>query len=167
VNLVKAVQLLADAGVDFVIIGGWSAVLHGSSYITNDLDICFARNRENCIRLAAVLAQYHPRLRDLPSGLPFVWDAATLSNGTIFTLTTDLGVIDLLAEVTGIGDFAQVKRRSVAVHAFDRDVWTLDLAALIQSKRAAGRDKDRALLPELEGLLDATEGDAGQESGKK
>jgi hypothetical protein len=156
VNLVKAVQLLADSGVDFVIIGGWSAVLHGSSYITNDLDICFARSRQNCTRLAAALSPHHPRLRDLPSGLPFVWDATALHNGTIFTLTTDLGAIDLLAEVTGIGDFEQVKQRSVLVPAFDRNIWTLDLPALIQSKRAAGRDKDRALLPELEGLLEAT-----------
>ena len=70
-NFIKAVQALTDSGVEFVIIGGWSAVLHGSSYVTNDLDICYSS--ENIKRLAEVLAPLHPRLRDLPLNLPFVW----------------------------------------------------------------------------------------------
>ncbi len=84
-EFVKAVQILADKNVEFVIIGGWAAIVHGSSYITNDLDVCFERSRENCSRLASALAPYHPRLRDLPPEFPFVWDASTLSNSTIFT----------------------------------------------------------------------------------
>jgi hypothetical protein len=46
-NIIAAVQALADEGVDFVIIGGWSAILHGSSSITNDLDICYSLNPDN------------------------------------------------------------------------------------------------------------------------
>ncbi len=156
-KLIQAVQILTDAGADFVIVGGWSAVLHGSSYITNDLDVCFSRTRENCGRIADALTPYHPRLRDLPKDLPFVWDATTLTNGSVFTLDTDLGAIDLLAKVSGLGTFDEVRQHSVRVPAFDREVWTLDLPALIQSKRAAGRKKDLQLLPELEGLLEATE----------
>jgi hypothetical protein len=157
-KFIQAVQALVDEGVEFVIIGGWCAILHGSSYMTKDLDICYSRTQENLNRLAKALAPHHPRLRDLPEGLPFVWDEVTLRNGTVFTLTTDLGIIDLLAEVAGIGDFGEVKVRSVFVRAFDRGVWTLDLAALIQAKRAAGREKDLRLLPELESLLEAEEG---------
>lgn len=68
-----AVQALSDAGVEFVIIGGVSAILAGSSYtITNDLDICYSRSIENLKRLAKALAPFHPRLRDLPLELPFV-----------------------------------------------------------------------------------------------
>ena len=155
-NIFKAIQVLADAGADFVIIGGWSAILHGSSYVTNDLDICYARTTENCGRLFRALKPYQPRLRDLPQGLPFAWDATTLANGTIFTRSTTLGAIDLLAEVQGIGAFDKVKKHSVLVPAFDREVWTLDLPTLITAKRAAGRAKDLQLLPELEGLLEAT-----------
>src|SRR5690349_20776498 len=104
-NFFRAVQVIVDAGVDFVIIGGWSAILHGSGYVTRDLDICFSQRRENLKRLATALAPYHPRLRDLPPELPFVWDASTLRNGSVFTLTTDLGIIDLLAEVAGVGSY--------------------------------------------------------------
>jgi hypothetical protein len=149
--------MLADAGVEFVIIGGWSAILNGSSYLTNDLDLCYSRRPENLRRLAAALAPFRPRPRAFPPELPFVWDQATLRNGTIFTLSTDLGAIDLMAEVTGLGDFDEVRACSILVQAFDRDVWTLDLPSLIKAKRAAGREKDLRILPELESLLEAEE----------
>ncbi|MEQ1947090.1 MAG: hypothetical protein ABL995_07865 [Bryobacteraceae bacterium] len=164
-KLFVAVQAFVDMGVEFIVIGGWSAVLHGSSYITNDLDVCFRRTRENCKRVAEALRPYHPRLRDVPDNLPFVWDAATLANGSIFTLKTDLGMVDLLTEIDGIGTFEDALKLSVKVPAFDREVWTLDLPALIRSKRAAGRPKDLQLIPELEGLLDATNDSSGS-SGK-
>jgi hypothetical protein len=156
-NFIAAAQALVDESVDLVIIGGWSAILHGSSSITNDLDICYSRSPDNLKRLAAALAAFHPRLRDLPQDLPFVWGQTRLRNAAILTLSTDLGAIDLLTEVSGLGGFEEVKANSVLVQAFDREVWTLDLPALIQSKRAAGRAKDLQVLPELEGLLEAVE----------
>ena len=64
-NVEAAIHSLVDAGVEFVIVGGWSAILNGSAYITNDLDICYARSSQNLGRLAQALAPYHPRLRDL------------------------------------------------------------------------------------------------------
>lgn len=156
-NFDIVVQALCDAGVDFIIIGGWCAILHGSAYMTNDLDICFSRKRDNVRRLVQVLAAYHPRLRDLPPTLPFVWDEATLRNGTVFTLNTDAGQIDLLAEISGVGSFEEAQAASVWVQAFGRRVQTLDLRSLIKAKRAAGREKDLRLLPELESLLEAEE----------
>ena len=156
-SLEAAVQALNDAGVEFLIIGGWSAILHGSVQLTKDLDIFFSRRHDNLKRLARALAPYHPRLRDAPEDLPFAWDEHTLRNGTIFTLTTDAGAIDLLAEVTGLGSFDEVYAKAVTVEAFGRRIRTLDLKSLIQSKRAAGREKDRIALAELESLLDAEE----------
>ena len=151
------VQALADAGVEFVLIGGWAAILHGSSFMTNDLDICYCRRSDNVKRLAAILAPLHPRPRGFPAGLPFVWDAVTLRNSTLFTLDTDAGEIDLLGEVSGVGDFEQVKANSVVTSAFGRDIRILDLPALIAAKRAAGREKDLRVIPELEALLEAQE----------
>ena len=156
-NFVTAIRALIDAQVDFVVVGGWSAIIHGSSYMTQDLDLCFSRNRENLKRLANALAPFHPRLRDFPAELPFIWDDATLNSGTVFTLSTDLGVIDLLAEIAGVGDFADVKAHSVLVDAFETKVFTLDLPTLIRAKRAAGRPKDLQVLPELESLADASD----------
>ena len=154
-NPQAAIHALVDAGVEFLIIGGWSAIFHGSTHTTKDLDIFFPRTSENVRRLAAALAPYHPVLSDLPEGLPFVWDARTLRNGTIFTLRTDVGRIDLLAEVSGLGPYDEVATHAVEVEAFGRRVRTLDLKSLIKSKRAANREKDQGVLREMESLLEA------------
>ena len=153
----KAIQVLCDSGVEFVVIGGLSATFHGSARVTYDLDICYSRAAANLHRLAESLAPFHPRPRGFPAGLPFVWDEETLRNGTVFTLQTDIGEIDLLAEVTGLGAFADVMRHSIIVEAFDRQIATLDLPGLIQAKRAAGRETDLSALAELEGLLESGE----------
>jgi hypothetical protein len=153
----KALQALSDAGVEFVVIGGVSAIIHGSSYVTFDLDICYCRKPSNLHSLAAALRPFHPRLRGLPPDLPFVWDERTLCNGTIFTLDTDLGEIDLLAEVAGVGGYDEAVTGSITVTAYGRQVRTLDLPSLIRAKRAAGRVKDLQVLPELEALAEAQE----------
>jgi hypothetical protein len=75
--------------------------------------------------------------------------------GTLFTLITGLGEIDLLAEVAGLGAYDEVKAGSIAVEAYGRRISILSLRSLIQAKRAAGRDRDLAALPELESLLEA------------
>ena len=152
-----AIQKLVDSGVEFVIVRGWSAILHGGSFMTRDLGLCYSRRPANLKRLAAALAPYHPRLRDLPQGPPFLWDEVTLRNGTVFTLTTDFGEIDLLAEISGVGNYGQAKANSIPEFSWGREVWTLDLATLIKAKRAAGREKDLRIIPELEALLEAQE----------
>lgn len=153
----QIVQAITDAHVDFVIIGGVSATLHGSARLTFDVDICYSRGSLNVRRLVSALRPFHPRPRGFPADLPFVWDETTLRNTTVLTLLTDLGEIDLLAEVAGLGSWEEVKARSILVEAFDRTILILDLPSLIQAKRAAGREKDLAALPELESLLEASE----------
>ncbi|HEY6344509.1 MAG TPA: hypothetical protein VIY49_23700 [Bryobacteraceae bacterium] len=153
-------EALCDSSVEFVVIGGVSGVIHGSAQVTLDLDICFARDLQNLKRLAMALRPFHPRPRDFPAGLPFVWDETTLANGTVFTLKTDLGDMDLLVEVAGVGTYDEVRKESVWVEAFGRKFATLNVRALIRAKRAAGRAKDLSALPELESLLEAGETDS-------
>jgi hypothetical protein len=152
----KALQVLCDGSVDFIVIGGLAATFHGSARVTYDLDICYQRSPANLRRLAKALAPFHPRPRAFPADLPFVWDEVTLRNGTTFTLHTGIGEIDLLAEVTGLGTYEDVKEHSVSVQAFAREMLTVDLPGLIMAKRAAGREKDLAALPELESLLEGS-----------
>lgn len=87
----KLLRALADAGVDYIIVGGFAGTLHGSSIPTRDLDIVYDRSEANIERLVAALAPYSPCLRGAPEGLPFRWDADTVRRGLNFTLTTDLG----------------------------------------------------------------------------
>lgn len=111
-----------------------------------------AAARENLKRLAAALTPHHPSPRDFPADLPFVWDEQTLRQGTNFTLSTDLGNIDLLGEVAGAGGYEQGREQSVVMSLFGMKCLVLSLDALIASKRAAGRTKDLLVLPELEAL---------------
>ena len=153
-QLERAIQALCHQQVEFVIIGGVAATLHGSSRVTYDLDICYSRSVSNLKQLTRALAPFRPRPRGFPESLPFVWDEGTLRNTTVLTLQTEIGEIDLLAEVAGLGGFQEVRAHAVMVSAFGCDVFALDLRGLIAAKRASARPKDLDALPELEGLLE-------------
>lgn len=157
IDFEKTLALLSDEGVRFVIIGGLAITIHGSSYVTFDLDICYARDNENLTQLARAFRPVNPRLRGAPAGLPFRFDEETLKRGLNFTLTTDIGDVDLIGEVAGVGDYPAVAAASMPVELFGRPYAVLTLDALIASKRAAGRPKDLQVLPELEALREATE----------
>lgn len=78
----KALQVLCDGDVEFVVIGGLAATFLGSALVTYDLDLCYSRTSANLRRLAKALAPFHPRPRAFPPDLPFVWDDVTLRNGS-------------------------------------------------------------------------------------
>jgi hypothetical protein len=70
INLSTLMPRLVNYQVEFVIVGGVAATVPGSSYITNDLDICYSRPKANLERLAASLKDLHPRLRGAPADIP-------------------------------------------------------------------------------------------------
>jgi len=155
-------KVLTQAGVDFVIVGGAAATVHGSARLTQDLDLVYGRNRENLSRLVSALAPYRPYLRGAPPGLPFAWSEQTLQNGLNFTLVTTLGAIDLLGEIAGGGTFDSLKRQSVSLEIFGVRCFCLSLDALIAAKRAAGRPRDLEAIAELEMIREEKE-NSGQE----
>ena len=148
-------RLLGEHKVDCVIVGGIAALIHGSLLLTNDVDVCYARDLENLKRLAGALQSVHARLRNAPEGLPFILDAETLKRGLNFTFTTDVGDIDLLGEVRGVGHYDEVLAGSITVELFDYLFAVIDIGKLVIAKRAAGRQKDLIALPELEAIQEA------------
>lgn len=148
-------RLLSEHKVDCVIVGGIAAAVHGSSLLTNDVDVCYARDPENLKRLAGALQSVHARLRNAPQGLPFILDAETLKRGLNFTFTTDVGDLDLLGEVRGVGHYEEVLAGSITVELFGYHFAVIDIGKLVIAKRAAGRPKDLIALPELEAIQEA------------
>ena len=134
VDLEKLLLRLGQNQVEFVIVGGVAATVHGSTYVTYDLDFCYARDTSNLERLAKALGPLNPRLRDAPESLPFVWDARTLCQGLNFTLTTDLGEVDLLGKISGIGPYDEVRSTSIDVELFGIQFAVLSLDGLIAAK---------------------------------
>ena len=146
------IRHLCSEKVEFVIIGGMAAALHGSAYITVDVDISYDRSPQNLDHLARALAAIHARLRDAPPDLPFRPDPDTLKAGLNFTFMTDLGDIDIFGEVTGLGLCSEVIKQSEEMELYGNRVRILGLDGLILAKRAASRRKDLTLVPELEAL---------------
>jgi len=158
IDFAAVLGLLVRSGVEFVVVGGTAATIHGSARLTSDLDIVYRRTPENMRRLVTALAAHRPYLRGAPPGLPFRWDEDTLRRGLNFTLTTALGDIDLLGEIAGGGRYESLHPRSVAVTVFGVACLCPDLETLIALKRAAGRPKDLEAIAELESLRDERQG---------
>ncbi len=153
----RLLRVLDGARVEFIIIGGVAAILHGSALLTEDLDVVYARTPQNLERLVRALAPLQPYLRGAPPGLPFLWDAETIYRGLNFTLTTDAGDFDLLGEIVGGGTYYDLLSHSDTVPIFGFDCSVLGLRKLIQAKRAAGRPKDFQAVAELERILEEQE----------
>jgi predicted nucleotidyltransferase len=152
--LERQLRVLTEAGVEFIVIGGMAAAAHGSARSTLDLDVVYARDPENVRRLASALAPHKPYLRGAPPGLPFVFDEQTILHGLNFTLTTDIGDLDLLGEVVGGGTYAELLPHTIEMSAFGVRCRYVTLDALIMLKRAAGRPKDLEAIAELELIRD-------------
>jgi len=131
---------LTKKKVRFVVVGGVAAAAHGSSRVTNDLDICYD-------------AEWHAYPRGVEKGLPFIMDDRTLRNAPILTLTTSEGDIDVMDRIAGVGPYDAVRQHSERISALGVRFRVLDLPSLIKAKRAAGRPRDFDHLPELEALL--------------
>jgi hypothetical protein len=147
-------RTFTEAGVEFIVIGGVAAGIHGAARATFDLDIVYGRSPANMDRLVLALTPYHPYLRGAPPGLPFRWDTATVQRGLNFTLTSDLGDVDVLGEVVGGGGYVALIPFTEIVRAFGAECRVLTLDRLIEVKRAAGRPKDFEAIAELEIIRD-------------
>lgn len=152
----KVLEALTQAGVEFVVVGGVSAVLQGVPVVTQDLDLCYRRTPDNVRRLAGALRAFHPKMRGLPDGVPNIVDERTFQMGTNFTLDLEGEDLDLLAEMSGIGRYEDVVPTVLELEVDGRAIRVLPLERLIVTKRAAGRAKDLAVLPLLEATLAAT-----------
>ena len=149
-TLERLLAALHDQHSAFIIVGDVAARAHGSSRLTDDLDIVYARDAMNLERIVRALEPLHPCLRGAPPGLPFDWSVSTLRAGLYFTLITDAGAIDQRGEITGGGGYLDLAAFTIAVRAFERDLQLLDLARLIHVKRAAGLPDDLKVIAELE-----------------
>lgn len=159
----KLLGPLIAHGVDFVLIGGQAGISHGSAYPSYDLDVLYARDSDNVVRLVAALEEIGVRLRGTPRDLPFVLDAKTIENGANFTFVTPHGDLDVLADAAGMPSYAELKADAVDRELFGHRVKVASIDHLIAMKRAANRTKDKLMVEEYIVLADrqraAEEGD--------
>ena len=147
----SALQALAEAGIDFIVIGGVAGGAHGSSYGTFDLDIVYARDRKNLERLAVVL---EATLRGAPSDLPFQLDAYSLEAGDHFTFSTRLGSMDILGRPAGAPPYETLKAAATTIDVAGHAIRIASLDPLIAMKEAAGRPRDKLMATEYRVLAE-------------
>ena len=106
-NLSELVRRLIAAEVEFVLVGGFAAVAHGVTLVTRDVDICCRFTAANLMRIQEAFADLHPVHRSRPD-LPLDLTPEQCASLKNLYLRTDLGVVDCLGEVLGLGGFDQV-----------------------------------------------------------
>ena len=149
----RVIRSLKQHDAEFVVLGATAAIAQGAPIGTIDLDIGYRRTRENIARLVKALKPFHPRLRGVEEAVPFSFGVDTIRRGCNFTFVTDAGDIDLLGHITGLGDYRTMTANAVALKMFGHSVLVMALEDVIKSKKAAGRLKDKAVLPVLEETL--------------
>jgi predicted nucleotidyltransferase len=151
-SLIEIADLLHRHGVEFIVIGGQAAVLHGSPIPTFDVDLSYRRTKQNLERLAVALKLLNPTLRGAPPDLPFILDAQSLALGANFTFNTTCGPLDLLGWVDPLGTYDDFVSRCETIEADGRQLQVISLDDLIAVKRHIARPKDRAVLDQLEAI---------------
>jgi hypothetical protein len=153
----EILEVLERHKVLYVVIGGLAAELRGSPYVTRDVDVTPARTKENFTRLAAALTELEAKLRvpDMEEPLAIELDERTFEQGTTWTFVTKHGYLDIALLPDGTRGYDDLRRSATREQITDSvTISVAALADVIRSKEAAGREKDRAVLPILRQVLE-------------
>jgi hypothetical protein len=149
--------ILLEEEVEFVVLGGFAAIVRGSSLPTKDIDVIPSRDRTNLDRLGRALTRMNAMIRISGDPVPTKIDGGFLANmPNMLNLVTDFGEMDLTFSPAGsAGDFEGWKK-GATLEVIDDGLTVLvaSLDDIIDSKRAANRPKDQMALPYLESLRD-------------
>jgi len=148
VKFLGLLRALLGHGVDFFVVGGVAAQLEGAPILTLDLDILFEKSPENLGRLLSALRELNARYRD-PAGRHIEPDMDKLETHRMHLLLTDLGALDVLGSIGNGLTYQDLAGRTITYELGQSHVQVLELAAVIETKTHANRDKDRAVLPVL------------------
>jgi hypothetical protein len=148
----ELLRRLVAGGVDFVVIGGVAAILHGSARITRDLDIIFGPDEGNLEALGQVLIDSEARLRGVDEDVPFVPDARTLKGVQLLTLETNAGWFDVHRRPDGAPPYETLRRNAERMDVGGFTILVASVDDLLAMKRAAGRTQDLLDIETLEAI---------------
>jgi predicted nucleotidyltransferase len=144
---------LVEEGVEYVLIGGLAATVHGVSLVTQDTDICFRQSLENCERLARAVVRLGAEIfpaRQVP--IPITPDL--LHTHRLVHLRTRAGRLDLIASVPGLGTYDDLIEGTMRIELGAVTIAVLSVNQLIQAKAALNQPKDREHLDQLLAIRD-------------
>jgi hypothetical protein len=147
----RILELLERHGVAYVVVGGVAAVLQGAPVTTFDIDTLVKVDAENADRLIAALAALEARFRE--HGKPIQPTREDILAGGHLLLMTNSGPLDVLGFIGQAKRYEDVADAVETIDVGGLPVRVLSVEALIEDKKALGRDKDQAGLRLLEALL--------------
>ena len=151
-DFLNLLERLVRAGVDFVIVGGFAGVVHGCTYVTQDVDICCDFSLANLISLQRAICDLHPVHRMTPKRKKLRLTEKTCAQLKNLYLDTDIGQLDCLSFIDGVGDFHQVKLASESIEVENMQIRVLSMDALIRTKKAMNRPRDMETILQLEAI---------------
>jgi len=155
-NLAEILKRLHDAKVEFSLIGGMASRHYGVTLVTEDVDVCARFSSENLRRIETAFRDVHPRHRLVANPLPLELTDELCRRLKNLYLTTDLGILDCLSFVAGVGDFDAVLQQSqLKDFPFGR-CYILKIDALIEAKKAVGRPHDLLTVSQLQAIKEKT-----------
>jgi hypothetical protein len=151
-QLQRTIELLSKYEVNYVLVGGYASMLHGSSLMTEDVDVALDMSPDNLSRLFKAFGDKHLRHRVGMNKRPFEERDTLDPNWKNLYLMSDLGQLDCLGNVKGVGDFQAVLAKSNLMDLGDFKIRLINIEALIAAKSAVGRPKDIHAVRELEAI---------------
>ncbi len=149
-DLSKLLKILLENEINFVLIGGFAAVVHGSTLVTQDLDICSAMTLESIEKLRFVLKDLNPTHRmNRKANLSFLEHPKSIEGLKNIYLETDLGVLDILSATSPVGDFETIKKNAIEISLYGFICKVISIDDLIKVKETMKRPKDLQAVIEL------------------
>lgn len=152
-DFLNILERLVKAGVDFVIVGGFAGVVYGCTYVTQDVEICCDFSAANLLALQKAISDLDPVHRMTPGRKKLQLTEQTCGQFKNLYLDMKIGQLDCLSFIDGLGDYDHVKRASRLIEVEDMKMCVLSLEALIKTKRAMNRPRDKEAVLQLEAIM--------------
>lgn len=152
-SFLKLIERLAKGDVKFVLVGGFAGVVHGCTYVTQDVDICCDFSADNLLALQETLKGLHPVHRMTPKRLELKLTAKSCARFENLYLDTDVGQVDCLSYVQGLGNYKDIKRKSeIRNLGGGLQIRVLTIDSLIKARKAMNRPRDKEAVLQLEAI---------------
>jgi len=151
-NFLNLLERLMKAGVDFVIVGGFAGVVQGCTYVTQDIDLCCDFTPSNLLAMQKAISDLHPVHQMTAGRKKLELTETTCRQLKNLHLDTDIGQLDCLNFIDGLGDYQKVKRASELIEVEGMQLRVLGLDSLIEAKKAMNRPRDKEAIVQLEAI---------------
>jgi len=152
-GFLNLIERLKDGGVKFVLVGGFAGIVHGCTYVTQDIDICCDFSAANLLALQKALKDLHPVHRMTPQRLKLNLTVESCTQLKNLYLDTDIGQIDCLASIDGLGDYEDVKNLSeIRDLGGGLRIRVLTIDSLIKARKTMNRPRDKEAVLQLEAI---------------